>query len=410
MTHPARGAGAGLRIVHVANFYGPRSGGLRTTMHALGAGYEAAGHQMVMVVPGAQDADERTPSGRRITLAAPLVPGSGGYRVITDVDRVRAVLDEVCPDRLEVSDRSTLRGLGTEARRRGVPSVFFAHERLDGVLAGLLPRGTRALVPTRSIADLHNRTTAGRFDRVVCSTHFAAAEFDRIGRRTEHVPLGVDLDLFRPGRHDPEVRARYAAPHEVLVVLASRLAAQKRPDLALAAVAELVARGVPVRLVVAGDGPLAASLARRAASLPVTFAGFVTSRPALAQLLAAADVVLAPGPIETFGLAALEALASGTPVVCHEASALPEVVGAAGAVAPGTGRAFADAVERVLERPAAERRSAARRRAERFDWRQTVAAMLALHGDAVPRDALLAAPEPRPAPVPRPAARSAQVR
>jgi hypothetical protein len=50
-------------------------------------------------------------------------------------------------------------------------------------------------------------------------------------------------------------------------------------------------------------------------------------RPAgLATLLASADVALAPGPVETFGLAALEALACGTPVVVDRASALPEVV------------------------------------------------------------------------------------
>ena len=211
-----------MRVVHVANFYGPRSGGLRTTMHALGAGYEAAGHEMVMIVPGAADADELTPSGRRVTLAGPVVPGSGGYRVITHVDRVRAVLAEIAPDRLEVSDRSTLRGLGVDARRLGVPSVFFAHERLDGVLAAVLPRGARALAPTCTVADLHNRTTAARFDRIVCTTHFAAEEFDRIGRATQHVPLGVDLDTFHPCRYDAEVRARHARDDEVLVVMASR--------------------------------------------------------------------------------------------------------------------------------------------------------------------------------------------
>lgn len=368
-----------MRIVHVANFYGPRSGGLRTTMHALGAGYEAAGHTMVMIVPGASDSDERTPAGRRITLAAPVVPGSGGYRVITRVDRVRSALLEIDPDRLEVSDRSTLRVLGDTARRRGVPSVFFAHERLDGVLASILPRGTRGIVPTRALADVHNRSTAARFDEIVCTTHFAAEEFDRIGRVTQHVPLGVDLDTFHPHRSDAGLRARYAREDEVLLVMASRLSAEKRPGLALDTVAELRARGVPVRLVVAGDGPLAPALRRRASTLPVHFTGFLGARPELAGLLASADVVLAPGPIETFGLAALEALASGTAVVCHRASALPEVVGAAGAVARGTGVAFADAVERLLERPAAGRREDARRRAELFGWQRTVDTMLALH-------------------------------
>src|SRR2546421_170646 len=83
---------------------------------------------------------------------------------------------------------------------------------------------------------------------------------------------------------------------------------------------------------------------------------------ALAGLLAAADVVLAPGPVETFGLAALEALACGTPVVVSASSALPEVIGAAGVAVAGED--FADGVRTVLARPALERRAAARRRAE----------------------------------------------
>ena len=92
-------------------------------------------------------------------------------------------------------------------------------------------------------------------------------------------------------------------------------------------------------LVVAGDGPLRARLERaaRRKGLPVTFAGFITDPTELAALLASADVVIAPGPVETFGLAALEALACGTPVVVSADSALPEVIGAAGVAVGGRG-------------------------------------------------------------------------
>ena len=91
---------------------------------------------------------------------------------------------------------------------------------------------------------------------------------------------------------------------EVLVLLASRLSREKRPALALDTVAELVRRGHRVRLLVAGDGPLRAHLEQRAHGLPVSFLGFVRDRDRMAALLASADVVLAPGPVETFGLAA----------------------------------------------------------------------------------------------------------
>ncbi|WP_233513728.1 glycosyltransferase [Micromonospora craterilacus] len=132
-------------------------------------------------------------------------------------------------------------------------------------------------------------------------------------------------------------------------------------------------------LVARGDGPRRVALARRAAGLPVTFTGFLPDRNRLAALMASADVVLAPGPVETFGLAGLEALACGTPVVVNAASALPEVVGPAGVAAYGSPASFAEAVGRVLARPEQDRRRAARDRAEQFRWSASVAGFLHAH-------------------------------
>ncbi len=134
-----------------------------------------------------------------------------------------------------------------------------------------------------------------------------------------------------------------------------------------------------MRLVVAGDGPLRSALEKRAAGLPVVFAGHVGGRDRMARLLSAADVVLAPGPVETFGLAALEALACGTPVVVNRSSALPSVVGAAGRVCPSSPFCLADAVEDLLTVDKQTRRQAARQRAEAFPWSRTVAGFLEVH-------------------------------
>jgi alpha-1,6-mannosyltransferase len=88
-------------------------------------------------------------------------------------------------------------------------------------------------------------------------------------------------------------------------------------------------------------------------------------------------------------LAALEALASGTPAVVNAASALPEVVGDAGEAADGTPEAFADALEAVLARDPDKRRKASRDRAETMPWSATVERMLALHEEslaAIPKE------------------------
>ncbi|MEN2417627.1 glycosyltransferase [Streptomyces rimosus] len=377
----ARYTGAGLRIVRLANFVTPESGGLRTALRALGAGYRAAGHEPVLVVPGPAVRDEITDQGRVITLPGPVLPGTGGYRVLADRRRVRRVLEALAPDRLEVSDRTTLRWTGEWARRARVPAVMVSHESVDGVLrAWGVPCG-----PARAAADRVNLRTAHAYSRVVCTTEWAAAEFTRLGaRNVVRAPLGVDLTSRHPGLRSVQLRRRCAGGADVLLLLCSRLSPEKRPGRALDALAELRWRGVDAALVVAGDGPLRSRLTARARAerLPVVFLGHLADPAELAALQAAADVALAPGPAETFGLAALEALACGTPVVASAASALAGLVGRGGDTALDDGASYAAAVLRVLARPEAHRRAAARQRAEGYGWQPAVAAFLAAHDAA----------------------------
>ncbi|MFI7348458.1 glycosyltransferase [Streptomyces sp. NPDC049936] len=372
-----------LRIVRLANFVAPASGGLRTALRELGRGYRAAGHDPVLVVPGEHADDRETEQGRVITLPGPLLPGTGGYRVLTDRRRVSALLADLAPDRLEVSDRTTLRWTGRWARRARVPAVMVSHETTDGVLRTWgLPEPA-----ARRAADALNIRTAHTYARVVCTTEFAEREFVRVGaRNVVRAPLGVDLAGRHPSLRDPGLRARFTREDEVLLATCSRLSVEKRPGTALDALDALRRRGVRAVLVVAGDGPLRARLEERARErgLPVTFLGHVADPGLLGALQASADLCLAPGPAETFGLAALEAMACGTPVVASASSALPEVVGSAGAVAADHGDAFADAVESLLGRREADRRGTARARAECFGWDTAVEAFLAAHDASVP--------------------------
>jgi len=364
-----------MRIVRLANFVAPHSGGLRTSLTELGTGYLTAGHEPVLVIPGERDGDELTAQGRVITLRAPRVPFTGGYRVLWRRRRLARLLGVLQPDALEVSDRTTLRWTGGWAREHRVPAVMVSHESATALLK--LIRVSPAL--SRAVADWLNRRTARDYQRVICTTGWAAAEFRRIGAANlVQVPLGVDLATFSPRAQ--RVRTRYAGEGQILLVHCGRLSAEKKPQRSLTTLATLRAAGMPVRLVVAGEGPLRPRLVRRAAraGLPVTFAGFLPGRADLAALLASADVAIAPGPAETFGLAALEALACGTPVVVSAESALPEVVGEAGASARGED--LAAGVCAVLARPEPARRAAARARAEQYDWDTAIRGFLTAHG------------------------------
>jgi alpha-1,6-mannosyltransferase len=385
-----------MRIVRLANFVTTHSGGLRTALRNLGEGYQRAGHEAVLIVPGRECSDKVTSQGRVISLPSAPLPRTGGYRIMTGRRELRRLLDSLEPDRIEVSDRTTLRWTGDWARDNGVRSTMVSHESLAGLL------GVWGVPKRDSVADRLNRRAAESFDQIICTTSFAAAEFRRIGvPNLTEVPLGVDLDTFHPRRADPFVRERYVRRGELLIVYCSRLSAAKRPELAIDAIGALRNQKVPAVLAVAGDGTRRAALAYRAARLPVRFAGHIAERSAVAALLASADVVVAPGPVETFGLAALEALACGTPVVVNASSALPEVVGDAGVAVAGTPEAFADGVRTLIERPEPERRAAARARAEKFGWPRAVDGFLSAH-QAMPEVAAAAA-RPAPAAVLRPA-------
>ncbi|HEY9374443.1 glycosyltransferase [Streptomyces sp.] len=375
-----------MRIVRVANFVTPTSGGLRTALERLGRGYLAAGHEPVLVVPGTEYDDRVTEQGRVVTLPGAVLPGTGGYRVLADRARVRRLLEELAPDRLEVNDRTTLRWTGEWARRARIPSVMVSHETADGVLRTW---GVPPAVAARA-ADRLNRRSAWAYSRIVCTTEWAEREFARIGARNViRAPLGVDLDRCRPGRRNAVLRAQCADGERVLLLLCSRLSVEKRPGTALDALAELRAAGVGAALVVAGDGPLRGALERRARArgLPVRFLGHVADREALADLQASADICLAPGPAETFGLSALEALACGTPVVASASSALPEVLGSAGASAADDPAAFAAAIRTLLAEPEPTRRARARARAELFSWQRSTTAFLHAHDALTPEAA-----------------------
>ena len=370
-----------MKIIHIANFYGPKSGGIKTTLHNLGTEYGKIGHDFIYVVPGKKFSRENTTHGACITLPSWVIPFSGGYRVIKSNRQVKTIVQSLKPDRIEVSDRFTLSFLGNWAKKRNIPAIVFSHETLRGLVKNYFG------IPLKSFVSWHNTRLAGRFDFVVTTTNFAAAEFDEIGTsNVVRVPLGVDLETFSPAHRNEELRAKMIKGGDVLLVHCGRLSPEKKPERSLQVLRELLSRGINARLVYIGSGPLHKKLYDSSRDIPVTFWGYVANKNLLAQMIASADVSLAPGPIETFCLAALESLASGTPVVASETSAVGEFLSEengnfVGLTAANNGAAFADAVQIILdeikEDPTLSDRC--RLQAEKFPWSATIYKLDTMH-------------------------------
>lgn len=373
MENPPYVDGHGLRIAQLANFVSPTSGGMRRAIDALGAGYLAHGAERILVVPGPTDKVTEDELGIVVHIKAPRVKAD--YRVIASPWQALDALEAFKPTSIEVSDKWTLSTAAGWARRRGIGSALFSHERLDEMLAGWLQRQFGV---SEAVGAL-NRRLAKRYGAVVVTSHFAAAEFAHTGAHLVHVPLGVDLETFNPSVGEPPAGG---VPQLCYV---GRMSREKSPQLGAAACAELHRRGVPFQLNLYGTGPHLNQILAAAGEAPVVQHGWLDGRAEVAAAFARSHVSLSICPHETFGLAVLEALACGTPVVTSNRGGARELVDeTCGEWGFPDAVNLADAIERMLARQAdpAERarlRAAARARAERYTWEASTNRMLALH-------------------------------
>lgn len=367
-----------LRIAQLANFVGPVSGGMRVAIDALGKGYVEAGHERILVIPGKEDSVTETELGHVVTVRAPRLHKD--YRMIAAPWRALDVLDRFQPTSIEVSDKWTLSPAARWAHRRGLGAALFSHERLDDMLSMWF----RSQFGVEAAVGALNRRLSKEFDAVVVTSRYAAEEFAHTGAKLWYVPLGVDLENFRPDRRDvengPVLGPDGSFQRPVQLCYVGRMSHEKSPQLGVAAAVELHRRGVPIELNMYGTGPDTEPLRELAGDAPVVFHGFVKGREEVARRFANSDISFSVCPAETFGLAVLEALACGTPVVTSNRGGAHELVDpTSGEFGPPHASGIADATERLIARLGPDLRVASRARAEQYSWANSVDKMLELH-------------------------------
>ena len=362
---------ARLGVLDITEFFGETTGGVRTYLLQKARYVQRRPElRQAIVVPGARDEILEASGVRCYRLHGPSVPTQKPYRFMLATRSTSRIVAHERPDLIEVGSTWFAPWLVHLATQRvDVPAVLFYHSNFPRVIA---PWPEAAGPLRRHVAEFAWRYVR-RLGRMVKATlapsDFVAGELERQGvERVVRVGLGVDLERFHPSRRAAaaDTRRRHALPAGPLAIYVGRLAVEKEVDLLLRAWPG-VERRTGARLVLVGDGPARRRLQRMPGSDRHCWLPFQRDRHRLADLLAAADLAVAPCSIETFGLSALEALSTGTPLLSADRGGVAETVGRSGAgatFASGDGGALTEAAVRLLQGDLAALGAAGRRYAE----------------------------------------------
>lgn len=380
----------------MTNAFHSTSGGVATSYRALFEHANAIGRPIRLVVPAERESVEEVGEfGRIYKVAAPKSPAfDRRYRTIIPVKFLFArsgpiweILNAEQPDLLEVRDKFCLNWIGGIFRKewqKGIKRpvlVASSCERTDDQIAAYV---SRAKFGARFSKTYMRYCYIPLFDYHLANSQYTASEIKSAMAPPHERPLfvcteGVDCKVFNPTRRDEDLRSHLlqvagGGSGSVLLLYSGRLSPEKNVSL-LVELMERLSQDPDrrFRLVIAGEGPLYRTLeeqlSERAAGCSVML-GHLKDRDELARLYASCDVFVHPNPREPFGIAPLEAMASGLALVAPKSGGVLSYANQSNSwLVPPEGQAFHDAVLQSAD-PETRRRKAAEARAtaEQFDW------------------------------------------
>jgi alpha-1,6-mannosyltransferase len=398
-----------IKTLHLTNYWHEHSGGIATFYRRLISAANHHQHGMILVVPGEQnEVIEMGAYCRIYKIAAPPSPLNRHYRTIYPREflladsKIQRILADERPDLVEVCDKYSLVHLATLLRRRLAYGLNFRPvvvgltcERMDANVAAYISRSRWAEAFTRFYM---RHVYFPAFDYHIAVSENTAGELKAIAnghlvpRGVWIRPMGVDVEHFSPNKRSLELRRQLLNGSEnsqnaVLLLYVGRLAPEKNLELLLATMVELENAQQNFRLVLAGEGIAREALqhaAQNRAAGKLVFLGHVPDRDELARLYASCDLFLHPNPAEPFGIAPLEAMASGLPLIAPDRGGITSYANENNAyLVPPSAKAFAQAVLLACQSSAETTRKAqaARETAEALSWSRVTESFLRLYED-----------------------------
>lgn len=386
-----------MKTIHLTNFYHAASGGIGTFYRALLRAANAAGREMVLIVPGATSGTEETEGRGRIRqVAAGTSPVfDRRYRLLSPTSylppfagEVAAIIREEQPDLIEICDKYTLCWMAGAIRRGWISGI--GRPALVGLSCERLDDNISAFVARHNLTTRLSRWYLGScylplFDYHIANSDYTASELQeamiaRHQRPVSVLPMGAEIGEFSASVPSATFRQRltdFADGTEAtrLLLYAGRISPEKNIPLLIETMEALRQRSdIDVRLLIAGSGPLSAWLrdeAERRVPGLVRFVGHISDRQEMIACYANCDIFIHPNPREPFGIAPLEAMAAGIPLLAPNAGGVLSYADDSNAwLCEPNGQSFADGAMAILSDDAErrDRLSRARWTADNFRW------------------------------------------
>ena len=393
------------KTLHLTNSWHETSGGIATFYRALIEEANRQEREIRLVVPAAHDSIEPAGKfGKIYHVQAPHALLNSAYRMIYPPQflraegRVQQILRQERPGLVEICDKYTLNYLGTLLSKRLLRNVDFrpvivglSCERMDDNFRTYL--GSFPL--SQKFCSLYMKWLYYPFfDHHIANSEYTATELRAVAqgqsapRATWIRHMGVDLSHLSPRRRSRAMRQRLlqnfgASEESVLLLYVGRLAPEKNLSLLFQLIRHL-AHTSPrdFRLLVVGDGIERHRWESAGPEHRVLFLGHIKDRSVLADIYANADFFVHPNPREPFGIAPLEAMASGLPLIAPNAGGVTSYANPGNAwTVPATVESFAATVEEALTKMplTLQKLEKALATAQAYRWETVAASFLDLY-------------------------------
>ncbi len=351
-----------LTIVIGTESYYPTISGVSVFSRLLARAMVSRGHSVHIICPSTRFASfEEMDHGVHVhRIRSRKNPFRKGHRnSVFSYGPIQFLLQQIKPDIIHLQDPlGTSKAILRCAGKMRTPIVMTNHFAFDYVLSYLPwlafahPMITKWL--EQYLISMYDRCDYVTFPSETIRRTFGA---HKLTVPSEAISNGVSLEQFFPSFNYDEMKAAYHIPDLPLVLHVGRLDQDKGSHLVLESFYQ-AQQVVPCHLIICGEGNMKEALQQQVRQLglssAVTFIGFINHQTELPQIYQMADLFVTASTIETQGIVALEAMASGLPLVVPHAGALPELVkdGVNGYLfEPGNVGAMAKSTLQILQHP-----------------------------------------------------------